>query len=73
MHNANISIARGIPAICLGRAFAPDEESRTIYNHSVHERFPLAGADKPVKLLLLTLLLAAGMDGQFDSVVGKRG
>lgn len=70
--NANISIAKGIPAICLGRAFAPDEESKNIKNHSIHEKFPLAGADKAVKLVLMTMLMATGLDGQFDSVVEKR-
>ena len=71
--NANVAIAHGIPAICLGRAYAPDEESRNIFNHSIHEKFPLAGADKPVKLLLMTLLMAAGLEGQFDSVVWRKG
>ena len=71
--NMNISLSQGIPAICIGRAFAPDEESRNVLNHSIHEKFPLAGADKPVKLLLMTLLMAAGLEGHFDSVVGKRG
>ncbi len=71
--NANISIAHGIPTVCLGRAYAPDEESRIIYNHTVREKFPLAGADKPVKLVLMTLLMAAGIEGHFDSIVGKKG
>ncbi|MNC35740.1 Peptidase dimerization domain protein [compost metagenome] len=70
--NANISISKGIPAICLGRAYAPDEESKNIKNHSIHEKFPLAGADKAVKLLFMTLLMAAGLDDQFDSIVEKR-
>lgn len=70
--NANVSIAKGIPAICIGRAFAPDAQSKDVKNHSIHERFPLAGADKPVKLLLMMIAMAAGLEGQFDTVVGKR-
>ncbi len=70
--NANISISKGIPAICIGRAFTPDEESKDVRTHSILERFPLAGADKPVKLLLMTVAMAAGLEGQFESVIGKR-
>lgn len=70
--NANISIAKGIPAICIGRAFAPDEESKNVNNHSIRERFPLQGADKPVKLLMMTIVMAAGLEGQFPSVIGGR-
>ncbi|HIU42766.1 MAG TPA: M20/M25/M40 family metallo-hydrolase [Candidatus Ventrousia excrementavium] len=67
--NANVAMARGIPALCMGRAYAPDAESKTIYNHSLDERYPVAGAYKAVQQALLVLLMAAGVDGVFGSIV----
>ena len=67
--NANVAIAKKIPAICMGRAFAPDENSQNIMNHSIHEKFPVAGAYKAVQQAFMVLMMAAGIDGQFDSIV----
>ena len=67
--NANVAMSRGIPALCMGRAYAPDAESKTIYNHSLDERYPVAGAYKAVQQALLVLLMAAGVDGVFGSIV----
>ncbi len=67
--NANVAIAKGIPALCIGRAWAPDAESRKSYNHSLDERYPIAGAYKPVQQALLVLLSAAGVYGAVDSVL----
>ena len=69
--NANIPIARGIPALCMGRALAVDEASRNIHNHSLDEKYPIAGAYKAVQQAALVLLMAAGIDGQFGSIVKK--
>lgn len=57
----------------MGRAYAPDENSKEIMNHSVNEKFPVKGAYLAVQQAFLVLMMAAGMDGEFDSVVGKRG
>lgn len=67
--NANVAIAKKIPAICMGRAFAPDENSKDVMNHSIHEKFPIAGAYKAVQQAFMVLMMAAGIDGEFDSVV----
>ncbi len=67
--NANIAIARGIPAVCLGRGFVPEGESGNIRNHSVDEFFPLYNAHKAVQHALLVLLMAAGVEGLTDPVV----
>lgn len=67
--NANVAISKNIPAICMGRAFAPDENSKNIMNHSIHERFPVGGAYKAVQQAFMVLMMAAGIDGQFDSVI----
>ncbi len=61
--NANIAIARGIPAVCLGRGFVPEGESGNIKNHSVEEFFPLYNAHKAIQHALLVLLMAAGVEG----------
>lgn len=68
--NANVAIAKQIPAICMGRAYAPDENSREIMNHSIHEKFPIEGAYKAVQQAFMVLMMAAGIDGEFDSIVG---
>lgn len=67
--NANVAISHGIPALCMGRAYAPDAESKMIFNHSLDERYPVAGAYKAVQQSLLVLLMAAGVDGAFGSIV----
>ena len=61
--NANISISKGIPALCMGRGFVPEGQSGNIRNHSVEEFFPLFNAHKAIQHALLVLLAAAGVDG----------
>ncbi|MBP5211216.1 MAG: M20/M25/M40 family metallo-hydrolase, partial [Pyramidobacter sp.] len=67
--NANIAIAKGIPALCMGRAWAPDEDTKRNYNHSLDERLYIVGAYKPVQHIAQMLLMAAGLDGEFASIV----
>ena len=67
--NANVAISMGIPALCMGRAYAPDEDSQNVLNHSVHEKLPMEGAYKAVQQVLMVLLMAAGIDGEFSSVL----
>lgn len=69
--NANVAVAKKIPALCMGRAFAPDEESKNILNHSLEEKFPIAGSYKAVQQVLMVLLLAAGIDKELDSIIIK--
>ena len=69
--NANVAVAKGIPAICMGRAYAPDENSKNIMNHSIYEKFPLEGAYKAIQQAFMVLIMAAGIDGEFDSVVNR--
>ena len=53
----------------MGRAYAPDEDSQNVLNHSVHEKLPMEGAYKAVQQVLMVLLMAAGIDGEFSSVL----
>ena len=70
--NANVPIYRGIPALCMGRAYAPTKETKTIYNHSVGERFPVAGAYKAVQHAATILMMSAGLEGAFDPMMEKK-
>ena len=67
--NANVAVSKGIPSICLGRAFAPDENRKNIMNHSVHEKFPITDSYKAVQQAFMVLMMAAGIDGETNSVV----
>ena len=67
--NANVAISKNIPAICMGRAYAPDENSKHILNHSIHEKFPVNGAYMAVQQVFMVLMMAAGIDGEFPSIV----
>jgi tripeptide aminopeptidase len=69
--NANRAIGKGIPALCLGRAYAPDENSRQIHNHSLDEKYPVKGAFKAVQLAALMLLMAAGVKGETGSIMDE--
>ena len=69
--NANIAISKGIPALCMGRAWAPDENSKRVHNHSLDEKLHIVNAHKAVQHLALVLLMAAGIDGEFGSIVTK--
>lgn len=68
--NANVAISKGIPAICMGRAYAPDENSKNIMNHSIHEKFPVTGAYKAVQQAFLVLMMAAGIENGIPSLLG---
>lgn len=67
--NANVAVSKGIPAICMGRAYAPDENSKNIMNHSIHEKFPIEGAYKAIQQAFMVLMMAAGIEGEFPSVI----
>jgi len=67
--NANVAVAKGIPAICMGRAFAPDENSQDIKNHSIYEKYPLNGAYMAIQQVFMVLMMAAGIDGEFGSII----
>ena len=68
--NANVAVAKGLPALCMGRAYAPDENSKNIMNHSIHEKFPITGSYKAIQQAFMVLMMAAGIDGEFDSITG---
>ena len=70
--NANVAVSKGIPSICLGRAFAPDENRKNIMNHSVHEKFPITDSYKAVQQAFMVLMMAAGIDGETNSVVEEK-
>lgn len=53
-----------------GRAYAPDENSKNIMNHSIHEKFPITGSYKAIQQAFMVLMMAAGIDGEFDSITG---
>ena len=57
--NCNISIARGIPSVCMG--FGWVREGETTKDHTLDERFPVENAFKGVQTALLMTLFAAGM------------
>ena len=67
--NANIAISKGVPALCMGRAWAPDENSKRVHNHSLDEKLHIVNAHKPVQHIAQMLLMAAGLDGEFGSIV----
>ena len=69
--NANVAVAKGLPALCMGRAYAPDENSKNIMNHSIHEKFPITGAYKAIQQAFMVLMMAAGIDGEFDSITAS--
>ncbi len=57
--NCNISIARGIPSVCMG--FSWCAEGDTTMDHTLNEKFPIENAFKGVQTAFLMTLLAAGM------------
>ena len=69
--NTNVAIYKGIPALCMGRAYAPTKETKTIYNHTVGERFPVAGAYKAIQHAATILMMSAGLEGSFDPMMSK--
>ena len=38
-------------------------------NHSIHEKFPINGAYKAIQQAFMVLMMAAGIAGEFPSVV----
>ena len=61
--NGNMSIARGLPCVTLG------EGPRENNVHNLNESFDPDGSWRLPQEILLTLLLAAGIDGETDSVL----
>lgn len=57
--NCNISIARGIPSVCMG--FSWCKEGETTMDHTLQEKFPIENAYKGVQTAFLMTLLAAKM------------
>lgn len=39
-------------------------------NHSIHEKFPITGSYKAIQQAFMVLMMAAGIDGEFDSITG---
>jgi len=66
--NANISIDKGMPAICVSSMYRePGFEDLTLF-HSTDERFYLNGSYKAVQFGLLLVLLNAGIHGKTEPV-----
>ncbi len=66
--NANIAIAKKIPAICIGRAYYPNEVWSTKV-HNLEECFPTEGAYKGVQEAFIMTLLCAGITGEIKSII----
>ena len=67
--NANIAIHYGIPAVCIGRGYFPPGVSMDIKNHSLDERYPIAGAYLAVQEVFLMSLLCSGIVDQVQSII----
>lgn len=67
--NCSIAITRKLPAVCLGTCYCPGGEVINTMDHTLEERFPIAGAYKGVQAALLTALLCAGA-GKEPSILG---
>lgn len=59
--NCNITIARGIPSVCMGMTWSPDSTNVATLDHTLAEWFPIEGAYKGVQALLLLILMQAGL------------
>lgn len=59
--NCNITIARGIPSVCMGMTWSPDSTHVPTLDHTLAEWFPIEGAYKAVQALILLLLGQAGI------------
>ncbi|MBQ4580926.1 MAG: M20/M25/M40 family metallo-hydrolase [Clostridia bacterium] len=59
--NCNITIARGIPSVCMGMTWSPDSTHVPTLDHTLAEWFPIEGAYKGVQALILLLLGKAGV------------
>lgn len=60
--NCNITIARGIPSVCMGMTWSPDSTHVPTLDHTLAEWFPVEGAYKAVQALILLLLGQAGIE-----------
>ena len=69
--NCNIAIARGIPAVCMSTCHPVDGAAVNTMDHTLSERFPVAGAEKGVQAALLMALLATGV-GELESILNAR-
>ena len=59
--NCNITIARGIPSVCMGMTWSPDKNNAGTLDHTLAEWFPIEGAYKGVQALIMMMLLKAGI------------
>ena len=57
--NCNITIARGIPSVCMGMTWSPDSTPVATLDHTLAEWFPVEGAYKGVQALILLMLMQA--------------
>lgn len=59
--NCNITIARGIPSVCMGMTWSEDSTNVATLDHTLAEWFPVKGAYKGVQALVLMILMQAGI------------
>lgn len=59
--NCNITIAQGIPSVCMGTNYFPTGKEVPTMDHSLAEKFPIEGAYKAVQAAFLMTLLWAGI------------
>ena len=69
--NCNIAIARGIPAVCMSTCHPVDGATVNTMDHTLSERFPMAGAYKGVQAALMMALLCTGV-GELESILEAR-
>lgn len=61
--NCSIAIGEGIPAVCISSYYPAGDGDILTMDHTLAEKYPVAGAYKGVQLLLLLALLYAGTGG----------
>lgn len=59
--NCNITIAQGIPSVCMGTNYFPTGKEVPTMDHTLAERFPIEGAYKAVQAAFLMTVLWAGL------------
>lgn len=59
--NCSIALAEGIPSVCMSSYYPAGDVSIHTLDHTLDERFPVAGAYKGVQELLLLTLLCTGL------------
>ena len=60
--NANMAIAAGLPAVCIGRGWYEPGAPRDNKNHTPEENFPVRNAYKAVQAVFLVTMMAAGTE-----------